>query len=459
MGNEPDEEQQMAHMLVNCNEFDLEGLVAVTGKFLNEHSKNEFKRVVHPELFHKLIDGYAQVENNLRLHADGWPSAEYLRSIVCRGQPKYGLADVGRGRTSEGAKLIADAIVKDDPRPLHLVINAGSNTLAQALVDLREARSAEEMLELVKRLRVFENGAQDNCGAWICHEFPHIHWIRSNYQTYGYMGEPKGQGSAAGPWSWKPFPRTHQGQHRWAEQHIMRDHGAIGALYPYRFKGNAFVEGGGTIPWLGLVNKGLYSSDHPSWGGWSGRFTRTKQEYVSSRHESVKKDEQSYGKFAMYTEAIDTWQDPDDGTIYKNEFAAVWRWRKAMLNNCAARFDWCVSRPDEANHHPIAAIDGDETNDFIYRQAKPNDTLRMDASASRDPDDDPLTYRWYFYPEAGSYAGDMPTVSVGDRSKCSVRTPPDAEGTELHLILEVTDRNATVPLTDYRRVIIQIKEQ
>ena len=29
MGNEPDEEQQMAHMLMGSNEFDLEGLMAV----------------------------------------------------------------------------------------------------------------------------------------------------------------------------------------------------------------------------------------------------------------------------------------------------------------------------------------------------------------------------------------------------------------------------------------------
>ena len=35
MGNEPDEEQQMMHMLMCSNEFDLEGLIAVTGKYLN----------------------------------------------------------------------------------------------------------------------------------------------------------------------------------------------------------------------------------------------------------------------------------------------------------------------------------------------------------------------------------------------------------------------------------------
>jgi len=457
MGNEPDEEQQMAHMLVNCNEFDLEGLVAVTGKYLNEYSKNEYRRVVHPELFHKLIDGYAQVESNLRLHADGWPTAKYLRSIVCSGQPKYGLADVGPGKASAGSKRIVDALVKDDPRPLHVVVNAGSNTLAQALVDLRTSRSDEEMSKLVQKLRVFENGAQDNCGAWICREFPDIHWIRSNHQTYGYMGESKVRGQAAGPWCWKPHPRTHQGQHRWAEDHIMKDHGAIGDRYPYRFDGNGFVEGGGTIPWLGLVNKGLYSSDHPSWGGWSGRFTSEKRQLVWSRHESVRRDEKTYGMFAMHTEATDSWKDPDDGTVYDNDFAAVWRWRQAMMNNCAARFDWCVCPRDEANHHPCATIDEDCTNAFVYRKVKPSSTLKIDASASTDPDGDGLTFRWYFYPEAGSYMGDMPTISDEGASTCSFQIPHDAAGKQLHLILEVTDQSKIIPLTDYRRIIIQVE--
>ena len=214
MGNEPDEEQQMAHMLVNCNEFDLEGLIAVTGKFLNEKADKKFKRVIHPELFHKLIDGYAKVEVNLRLHADGWPTARHLHSIVQPGQRKYGLADVGKGKSSAGSALIVRSLLKDDPRPLNVVVNAGSNTLAQALVGLREAHSGKELEVCVGKLRVFENGAQDNCGAWICREFPSIHWIRSNHQTYGYMGQASNRAQAAGPYCWKPYPRTHQGQHR-----------------------------------------------------------------------------------------------------------------------------------------------------------------------------------------------------------------------------------------------------
>jgi hypothetical protein len=41
MGNEPDEEQQMAHMLVCCNAFDLEALIAITGKYLRPESCQE----------------------------------------------------------------------------------------------------------------------------------------------------------------------------------------------------------------------------------------------------------------------------------------------------------------------------------------------------------------------------------------------------------------------------------
>lgn len=458
MGNEPDEEQQMTHMLVNSNAFHLEGLIAVTGKFLNEHAGNPFKRVVHPELFHKLIDGYAQVEANLRVHADGWPTADELHRIVRPGQAKYGLADVGKGKSSPGSALLVEALLRDDPRPLNVTVNAGSNTLAQALVDLRAAHPAEVLDAAVRKLRVFENGAQDNCGAWICHEFPAVHWIRSNHQTYGYMGQSRNPNDPAGPYCWQPYPDTHPGQHAWAETHIMKGHGALGTLYPYRFGGKGFLEGGGTIPWIGLVNTGLYDVDHPHWGGWSGRFTRTKQKNVWSRHRSVRRDEEGYGDFFAYTETADTWTDPSDGTVYDNAYAPVWRWRRAMLHNCRARFDWCVKPYGEANHHPVAAVDGDKTDATVRRQATPGQTLRFDASASSDPDGDALTWRWYVYPEAGTYEGDLRGLTGHDTARCALTVPDDAGGKQVHLVLEVTDRSDIVTLTDYRRVIVDVTD-
>jgi hypothetical protein len=86
MGNEPDEEQQMAHMLLNCNEFDLEGLIAVPGKHLHADRKRPERRRLWPDLFHKPINAYGKVFPNLDQHAAGWPTVDYLRSITKSGQ-------------------------------------------------------------------------------------------------------------------------------------------------------------------------------------------------------------------------------------------------------------------------------------------------------------------------------------------------------------------------------------
>jgi hypothetical protein len=202
MGNEPDEEQQMAHMLVCSNEFDVEGLIAVTGKYLKTNPR--------PDLFLKLIDGYAKVVDNLELHAEGWPTPLYLRSITAPGQSEYGIADTGKGKSSEGSDLILKVVTRDDPRPVWVVVNAGSNTLAQALIDYQASHTPAEVDAFVAKLRVFENGAQDNAGAWICRRFPAIYWIRSNYQTYAYGGPGGRDGdirSNLGPHYWQPYER------------------------------------------------------------------------------------------------------------------------------------------------------------------------------------------------------------------------------------------------------------
>jgi hypothetical protein len=86
MRNEPDEEQQQLHLLICSNEIQLEGLIAVTGLFLRPDAKEESKQRLHPELFHRLIDGYAKVHPNLQIHATGWHTPEYLHSIVATGQ-------------------------------------------------------------------------------------------------------------------------------------------------------------------------------------------------------------------------------------------------------------------------------------------------------------------------------------------------------------------------------------
>ncbi len=172
MGNEPDEMQQMTHMLVCSNSFDLEGLIAVTGKFLHPGRESPRKRETQPELILELIDAYEQVRPNLLEHGEGWPHADHLRAITKHGQSGYGIAHVGEGKTSEGVQLILEVLAKADPRPIWVVVNAGSNTLAQALYEIKTTRPAHELRQAVAKLRVFENGSQDSAGAWITSQFP-----------------------------------------------------------------------------------------------------------------------------------------------------------------------------------------------------------------------------------------------------------------------------------------------
>lgn len=449
MGNEPDEMQQMVHMLVYANELDLEGLVAVTGKYLRKKPK--------PGLFHKLIDAYAEVLGNLKTHASGWPSPDYLHSITVAGQYDYGTADVGKGKSSAGSELIARSVLEEDPRPVNVIVNAGSNTLAQALWDYRNTHTQVEVDSFVARLRVYENGAQDNAGAWIAGSFPAIHWVRSNHQTYAYMG-PKNKRNdpeRRGPYCWEPYPETNQGQHQWAREHIQTGHGPLGALYPDRFRGTAFLEGGGTTPWIGLVNRGVYDPDRPSWGGWGGRFTATKKADVWSRHKDVRRDEEKHAPFRVYDAAVDSWTDPRTGRIYDSVCAPVWRWRRDMLDDFRARMDWCVKGHGEANHNPVAAFRGDATDDVIRLTAGASRTIVLDASGSTDPDDDLLEFSWRVYPEAGTYKRKL-SIPDGTARVTRLGLPPDAAGAQVHVILRVSDSNEIVSLSDYRRIVIDV---
>lgn len=460
MGNEPDEEQQMMHMLMYANEFDLEGLIAVTGKFLRPKPPNMNADVLHPELFNQLINGYAKVVENLKKHASGYPDAAYLKSIVVKGQQGYGIEATGPGLGSPGSRRIIQVLEEDDPRPVYIVVNAGANTLAQALKDVQATRSKEELQRLIARLRVYENGAQDNAGAWICSNFPDIFWIRSNHQTYCYGGPDFDGGSVKGlgPYTWKPYAYSPLGQHQWALEHIIADHGAFGRCWPLRQFRNGkiqYVEGGGTIPWLGLVRPGLSDINQPHWGGWSGRYTREKVKNVWSRHKSVNTDEKKGDDFYMFTEATDRWTDPDNGEVYDNNFAPVWRWRQAYFNDFKCRMDWCIQPFEKANHHPKIVLNGEEVDSVMRLAAKAGDVVALDAAASNDPDNDKLSFSWWNYQEAGTYEKPL-ELTGSDQPKIRVAVPEDAAGKQVHIILEVSDNNPIASMTNYRRIVIDV---
>jgi hypothetical protein len=461
MGNEPDEMQQIMQLLMYGNEIDIEGLISVTGIHLHPDKPRPYRSVTHPELFFKLIDGYEKVYANLHRHAEGWISPYNLRVGVCVGQSEYGMGGVGEGKSSVGSNWIIHQVTNEDPRPIYIVINAGSNTLAQALFDYRKDHTKDEMDDFIGKLRVFENGAQGDAGAWINHEFPNIHWIRGIHQTKNFGGPTR---KATGPHAWKPFEYSSKGQDNWAHEHIRTNHGALGELYPMRvffgmtIQTPAFIGGGGIIPWMSLAIKGLTDPSEQSWGGWSGRYTTEKIENFPSPISKVHDTEKQYEPWAVYTDAIDHWVEQETGIEYNDVHTAIWPWRQAMYNDIRARMDWCIKAFDEANHHPIAILNGDASNNIIKKNVKVGDKLSFDASESSDPDNDMLKYFWWIYPEAGQkpYQEEL-EITNNTETKIDFVIPENAKGKELHLILEVWDKSPIVPLVDYRRVVLFVE--
>lgn len=174
-----------------------------------------------------------------------------------------------------------------------------------------------------------------------------------------------------------------------------------------------------------------------------------------SRHDDVRADEEKHAPFHVYKEDSDAWLDPETNTLWESIHVPVWRWRRAMFNNQRCRMDWCVKPYEEANHHPCAVLNGQKDDVITILEASPGQTIDLDASGSSDPDGDPLAFRWSVYGEAGTYAGDI-DIPAADAVTTSVTVPKDAAGKEIHIILEVQDKNLLAPLFDYRRLVIQV---
>ncbi|MET0338050.1 MAG: DUF1593 domain-containing protein, partial [Caulobacter sp.] len=142
--NEPDDAQSLVRFLLYANQWDVEGLVATTSVHKREAPAAWRIR--------EILTAYGEVRDNLERHEAGFPTADRLSALVREGQPTYGLAAIGAGRETDGSRAIIEAVNRDDPRPLWVLVWGGPNTLAQALWQVRETRGPEETARFVSRL-------------------------------------------------------------------------------------------------------------------------------------------------------------------------------------------------------------------------------------------------------------------------------------------------------------------
>jgi hypothetical protein len=454
IGNEPDDQMSFVRLMLYSNEMDLEALVATTSVWQ--------KTATHPETMHKLIAAYGEVRPHLLENAQGWPEAATLDSRVFAGQAGYGMAATGEGRDSAGALALEHAMERDDARPLWISVWGGANTLAQALMDLRAARTAEETARIVARLRVYASSDQDDAGVWIRREFPGLLYI--------VMPSTQDSGDYAyATWtgiSGDVYYRNGEGAdtslvtNEWLDKNI-RSKGPLGKMYP-RF---LFIMEGDTPTWMNLIDNGLNGYRRPDWGGWGGRYV-----YRQPRGETHPIWTQGGDEFMRATSQDEV--KGIDGKVHVSDQATVWRWRAVYQNDFAARMDWTVEDFAHANHAPVLRVNGQTGTAPVALTMHVGNTVTLDAAGSRDPDTgQTLGYRWWVYPEAGldgthgadvAIAGEnAQKATVTAKSACRAAwlpglVPCRGDGIA-HIILEVTD-DGSPRLTSYRRVVVRVEQ-
>lgn len=407
-GADPDDTQSLIHLLVCSDVVDIEGIISSSSWIDCPDWTSEITKV---------IDDYSIVLPILRKHSGGFPDADYLKSVVKRGQAVSNMCGVGAGKDSPGSELIISAVDKqNDSRPVWFVAWSGMNTIAQAIWKVHETRTSEEFKKFADKIRIYDVLGQDDAGAWIARHFPDIFYIR-NTQVYG-----------CGP------------SDEWITENI-QSKAPFGATYPDR----KWAAEGDTPSFLYVLANGLNVPDSISYGGWGGRFSKEPVAGVRGMDfiEKSGKSEAQYDPYCMYASA-------PEGVN------AINKWKEHILNDFAARMVWTTtSEYSEANHHPVVVVNNDSTYSHINIDASVGETLLLDASSSFDPDNDALHYEWMVYYEPGSYKGNV-SLNSDNKGKCKVMIPTDAKGKNFHVILVLTD-GGEPQLTAYRRFVIDVK--
>ena len=414
---EVDDRSSMIRFLLYACDFDVAGIVEVNSKYQKRGHSNE-------KWIQAQLDAYEQVLPNLRKHNTGYPDTKTLRSVMRVGNETE--ADLWiappdmQTKDTAGAQLIIDTLLDEDPRPVHVLSWGGANTTASALWKLKTEYPKEKFDYAVSRIRIYCIWYQDGGGAWIQQNIPGAYI----YEAYGWDDvwdyESYDHARKQGRVSASPPAIQEYMKDAWVNEHVKNGHGPLGAMTPQKY-----ISEGDTPSFLNLINNGLAADVDYTRGGWGGRAAHDDPKFPN--HVSDK-------------------TLTDDGDSHK----MFWRWVPAAQNDFQARLDWCVKDFSNANHAPVARLNGSN-----QRDVKPGETVKLAATAT-DPDGDKLTFRWWQYSEADSAKATVKITSSDSANEASF-VVPDEPGKQVHIILEVTD-DGTPPLVGYQRVLCNIKE-
>jgi hypothetical protein len=464
---EVDDQDSFIRMLLYSNEFNLIGLVysssqwhytgdgkgtrftsemAMTKKLYGERTELRWPGT---DWMHEFIDQYAHVYSNLSKHAAGYPSPEYLKSLVKVGNIEF---EGEMEKDSEGSNFIKKILLDDTTEPIYIQLWGGTNTVARALKSIEdEYKTTAQWQQVAKKVSdktilyaVLDQDATYQ--EYVAPRWPNIKVLYNAAQFWNF----------AYPWP-KVVPEVLQSYLRgaWFKENIKFNHGPLLSSYylwgdgtrikndfdhthgdTAQLKKNNmtqydFISEGDSPAFLHLVDVGLGNLADASFGGWGGRMVQSEEK--PNRWE----DGNQVTDYNPYTKKQD------------NAYPQT-RWIDVLQNDFAARADWCVLPYEEANHAPLVTLDHPNS-----LRAKGGTVVKLNGLA-KDPDGDTLNYKWWQYWEVDTYSGEI-KIEESKKNNASLLIPPDAKaGETIHVIFEVTD-SGTPKLTRYQRVIITIQ--
>jgi inosine-uridine nucleoside N-ribohydrolase len=404
---EIDDRCSMVRFLLYANEWDIEGIIYCSSKF---HWKGH--KWAGEEWIERDIDLYARFYDTLKQHARGYPTPKELKSVTYIGN----IDNVGEmKKETQGSNHIVKVLLDNEPGPLYLQAWGGTNTIARALKTIKD-KHADQIEKVTKKAIIYIILDQDKTFR---------QYIQPNWPDLMVLGSFRQFATVAYDWQKiipKDMHKYYDGE--WMKKNILQKHGPLCARYESH-KDGRFRSEGDSPAFMHQIVVGLGSLEHPTYGGWGGRFVREKN-------------------------TKNVWRGgKDDGSWSK----PIWRWSEDYQNDWAARADWCVKSFGEANHNPNVVVNGIPGKDIVRIEAKPGVYVNLSAAGSSDPDGDRLSFRWWYYKEPSTYPNEV-KVKNANAEEAGFVVPNDGKGRDFHVILTVRD-GGNPNLFAYRRVIVR----
>jgi dienelactone hydrolase len=410
-GGDPDDEQSLVRFLLYVNEWDVEGIIANRARARDGENLNRERTGIG--IVRAQVKAYGECWTNLVRHDARYPHPDALLARTV----------AGHDETEDAVKLIVAAVDRDDPRPVWYAdwgSDRGSATvnLRRALDRVWRERGQSGYAKFKDKLRIigYDQFAEHTARA-------------PEWNIWVNTFEPPRDGKR---WYHRFSALTAKAGGFDLHRDVLTAHGPLGALYPTNT--THWQKEGDTMTFLYLVPTGMNDPMEPAWGSWAGRY-------------GVRED--ARGKPYYWANQFDVWH----GTTNRDNTLA--RWAAHLQNDFRARLDWCVKPFQKANHPPHVALNGSKGNEILHLHAKPGEELKLDASASVDPDGNRLSFEWFPYPEPGTYRERVTVNARNDRA--TVTVPRNAAGANFHIIVAATDDGAP-PLTRYRRAVVEVSD-